>query len=177
MRVTVHAEDDAFTVRFDPALVSVDGIKKCIRILGYRPVEIDAKELGMRTVATTRPQVDRGEALPQVIVEAMRKSEATGKLVLVDFYADWCAPCRQLEKDMRQPGLRESMQNFIVLKIDTDETPDVAKYFHVKLLPTLLVLDAGARERFKSVGIISPADLVQALDALTGGKGTDKDGQ
>lgn len=176
MRVTIHAEDDAFTVRFDPDLASVDGIKKCIRMLGYRPVEIDAKDLGMRTVPTARPHVDRGEALPQIIAEAMRKSEATGKLVLVAFYADWCAPCRKLEKDMKQPGLRESMQYFIVLKIDTDENPDVAKYFNVKALPTLLVLDARARERFKSVGIISPADLVQALDALSGGKGTDKDG-
>jgi len=177
MTVTIHAEDDMFTVRFNPDLASVDGIKACISKLGYRPVEVDPKDPGKGADTAVRPYAKGGETLPQQVAEAVREGDATGKLVLIDFYADWCVPCRKLEKAMTQPGLRESMQNFIVLKIDTDENPDVAKYFGVKALPTLMVLDGTARERFKSVGVISPADLIRALDDLSVKKGADKDGK
>ena len=175
--MTIHAEDDAFTVRFDPSLVSIDDIKRCIRVIGYRPVEIGLLDL-MDLMDSTAPRPsDREDELPPAIAEAVAKCDATGKLVFVDFYADWCLPCRKLEADLRGPELRESLQNFIVLRIDTDEEPDIARYFGIRALPTLMVLDAKVRERFKSVGIIGPADLKRALDGLSAKGRMDTDGR
>jgi len=173
MKVAIHAEYDAFTVQFDSDLTSDFAIKQCIRIIGYDPVEIDPTDLAKERGGTSSKDTLDKSTLPETIAHAVRECERTGKLLLIDFYAAWCAPCVKLDKDMNRPGLRESVGNFIVVKVDTDESPSIAKYFDVKALPTLVVLDGSARERFKQVGIIDPAQLKRVLDDLAARKGTD----
>jgi len=70
--------------------------------------------------------------------------------VLVDFYADWCAPCR-----MVAPLLDELAQlhvgKLLVAKVDTDRSPDVAMKYGIRSIPTLIVFAEG-EEVERSVG-------------------------
>lgn len=63
---------------------------------------------------------------------------AEGGVVLVDFYADWCGPCRMLA-----PVVEELAQEFsgkmIVGKIDTDESVNIAANYEVTSIPTLIL--------------------------------------
>lgn len=59
--------------------------------------------------------------------------------VLVDFYATWCGPCKMIA-----PSLEElSAEGYQILKVDVDESPELASEFQVMSVPTLLVFEDG----------------------------------
>lgn len=58
-------------------------------------------------------------------------------LVLVDFFATWCGPCKMLG-----PVL-ESLVNIDVVKIDVDECPDLARKYAIMSVPTLMIFSNG----------------------------------
>lgn len=59
--------------------------------------------------------------------------------VLIDFYADWCAPCKQLSPLVEQVA-KELEGKLKVVKVDVDKSPRVAQSFRVQSIPTLVVL-------------------------------------
>jgi thioredoxin 1 len=62
--------------------------------------------------------------------------------VLVDFWAEWCAPCRRLAPVMKELA-DEYGQKLRVVKVDTDANPKTAARMQVRAMPTLLVLKGG----------------------------------
>jgi thioredoxin 1 len=63
-------------------------------------------------------------------------------LVLVDFTADWCPPCRRLAPDIDALA-RELAPTLTIVKVDVDEQPDLASRFSVRGLPTLMFFRGG----------------------------------
>ncbi|MEP6474734.1 MAG: thioredoxin [Gemmatimonadota bacterium] len=80
--------------------------------------------------------------------------------VLVDFYADWCGPCRMVAP-MMEDLARRMAGDILVLKVDTDAWPAVNQRFGIRGIPTLIAFRNGA-ESGRIVGVPQP----QALAAL-----------
>lgn len=59
-------------------------------------------------------------------------------ITLVDFYADWCGPCRMQAPIVEQ--LSEKYQNIKVLKVNTDNNPDISNLFRIRSIPTLVLI-------------------------------------
>lgn len=80
--------------------------------------------------------------------------------VLVDFYADWCAPCR-----MMPPILQELKKNMgdklTIVKIDTDRNPDLAIRYQVRGIPNLVLLYKG-KVIWQQAGVV-PMPTLQRL--------------
>jgi thioredoxin 2 len=70
--------------------------------------------------------------------------------VLVDFYADWCAPCRMVAPFVDEIA-REHAGRLLVAKVDTDRAPEVAMKYGIRSIPTLIVFSDG-KELERSVG-------------------------
>jgi len=71
--------------------------------------------------------------------------------VLVDFYADWCAPCRMLAPMLDR--LADSRQGkVLVAKVDTDAAPGIAQRYGIRSIPTVILFNDG-EESARSVGI------------------------
>jgi thioredoxin len=87
--------------------------------------------------------------------------ESNEKLVLVDFWADWCGPCRALAPTFEK--LAEAFGNDIVFaKVNVDELPELADKFRIRSIPTLILLRSGnAVEQF--VGFRSYEELATIL--------------
>jgi thioredoxin 2 len=76
--------------------------------------------------------------------------EGTEVPVLVDFYADWCAPCRMVAPFVDELA-RQHLGKLLVVKVDTDRAPNVSMRFGIRSIPTLIVFRGGA-EVDRSVG-------------------------
>ena len=84
--------------------------------------------------------------------------------VLVDFWAEWCAPCRQLSPVIKQLA-EEYGPKLRVAKIDADANPALAAQYNVRALPTVLFIKDGA-VRDSLVGNQPKATLADRIDAL-----------
>lgn len=79
--------------------------------------------------------------------------------ILVDFYADWCGPCKMLAPTIEE--IAAGAVDFLVAKVNVDEAPAVAERFSVMSIPTLIVLRDG-QELARAVGL-RPKDAILAL--------------
>lgn len=86
------------------------------------------------------------------------KAEGT---VLVDFWADWCGPCRMLSPIIEQ--VAEERSDIKVCKINVDESGSLAEQYKVSNIPTLTVFKNGVPDK-KSVGVISKSEILSLLD-------------
>ena len=160
MKVEVDLGRDAFAVCFDAGRMNEDGIEKVIRVLGFRPRRARAEDLEARERA-----IVQGDA-PEPVAAVLARARAEGRFVLIDFYADWCAPCKIIDdKILPHPRVKEALQAYIVLRIDADEFPEAITYFEVAAMPTLLALDADGRELERFEGLPNPEELAVQLTA------------
>ena len=83
------------------------------------------------------------------------------KLVLLDFYADWCGPCRMVAPILHE--IAEERPDVIVGKINVDDEPGLAEAFGVYSIPTLVVMKDGKVLRQTS-GARPKAQLLAMLE-------------
>jgi thioredoxin 2 len=81
--------------------------------------------------------------------------------VLVDFYADWCGPCKMLAPIVDELA-HARMGQLLVLKLDTDRSPGFTERFGIRGIPTLIVF-RGAKETGRVVGLVQRAELEAIL--------------
>ena len=81
---------------------------------------------------------------------------AGDELVVVDFFATWCGPCKMLGPVIERAADKFSDVHFY--KVDIDEEMDLAARFQVMSVPTLIYFKRG-EVLSKSVGLVSPADV------------------
>lgn len=86
--------------------------------------------------------------------QAQKAARTAERPLLIHFHADWCAPCRKMEREtLSTRALAAQVAgNFVLVKIDVDKHPDLAKRFGVKSLPSDLFVDPGGRILSRNVG-------------------------
>jgi len=85
--------------------------------------------------------------------------------VLVDFWADWCGPCKMLGPVLDEIALEHSGR-VKVAKVNVDASSDLAARFNIQSIPTLLYF-ANGELRDKTVGVLTKRAIVSRLDKLT----------
>ncbi|MFA6165896.1 MAG: thioredoxin [Gemmatimonadaceae bacterium] len=102
-----------------------------------------------------RPVFAKDEYLSKVI------SGATVP-VIVDFYADWCAPCKMMAPVLDELA-RERAGELLVVKVNSDQNPVSPQHYGVRGIPTLVVFRDG-QEVGRQVGFAPKAQLVALID-------------
>ena len=82
--------------------------------------------------------------------------------VLVDFYADWCGPCKVMAPVLDEVA-GELVGRVLVVKLDTDGAPEVAQRYGIRGIPTLVLFRSGA-ERGRLTGVASKSDVLKLVD-------------
>ena len=82
--------------------------------------------------------------------------------VLVDFYADWCAPCKMMTPILQQ--LKSEMGNKLnIIKIDTERNPEVAIKYQVRGIPNLILFKNGEL-LWQQAGLVQMPQLKQIIE-------------
>ncbi|MGE0526418.1 MAG: tetratricopeptide repeat protein [Bdellovibrionales bacterium] len=98
---------------------------------------------------STRTRVNRLGFIEDNLPEALARAQEKGQLILIDFSARWCPSCVRLEKEIfGQKVFKRFTKNMVKLKVDVDkfENSVVGDKFNIKLIPTLLVINAQQEE-------------------------------
>lgn len=82
-------------------------------------------------------------------------SKLKDKKILVDFYADWCGPCKMLGTILEE-------MDFPILKINVDKFPELVRKYGVMSIPTIILFDNG-KEIKKNIGFLSKNELEEFL--------------
>lgn len=86
------------------------------------------------------------------------------KIVLIDFYATWCGPCKRMKPFLDEMAV-EMKNRLEIIRIDTDLNPELAAQLKVEGLPTLLLYQNG-KLVWNHLGYIEKVDLVKQIEAV-----------
>lgn len=102
------------------------------------------------------------------------KAEAakSNKILLIDFFTTWCAPCKRLEKETwNDPAVRAWMSEYCIdLRVDAEAEPALAQRYLVNAYPTILLLRADGTEMDRLVGFRDAATFLQEVTSSLNGK-------
>lgn len=93
--------------------------------------------------------------------EEVLKSE---KKVLIDFYADWCGPCRMMSPVIDKIA-EEIGDKIKVGKVNVDENQDLAMEYDVMTIPTIMIVNNGEIEK-TFIGVTDKDEIMEGLDIL-----------
>lgn len=97
---------------------------------------------------------------------AFSRAAAEGRPIVIDFYADWCGPCKAMESTtFRDAAVIERLNDMVPLKVDVEQHGDLAERFGVMMPPTTVVTDSAGNPLASEVGYL---DALQYTTLLSG---------
>lgn len=101
---------------------------------------------------------------------ALATARQTGRPVLVDVWAVWCAPCKLMEKTTyRDEKVLAAAAGFVALKVDADQQKAFTQRYEVGPLPATLFLDGDGREIGRRVGFLEAPEMAGLLNTVASG--------
>ncbi|WP_342268979.1 thioredoxin [Spiroplasma endosymbiont of Aspidapion aeneum] len=85
---------------------------------------------------------------------------SNNKKVLVDFYADWCPPCKMLSPIIE--SLSNSVKDCEIVKLNTDNNPEIKEEYNVQSIPTLILFEDGKPVK-ENVGFMQEGDIISFI--------------
>lgn len=99
--------------------------------------------------------------MAQIFSEIIKQEKPT----LVDFYADWCGPCKMMKPILEDVKSRMG-ENVTILKIDVDRTPQVMNTYNIQGVPTLILFKNG-NIKWRQAGVVLANDLEKIINQYT----------
>jgi thioredoxin 1 len=93
--------------------------------------------------------------------------DSTKSKVILDFYANWCAPCKSFAKMANQLTSHENLHDVTLVKINVDNCQSLMKKYGVRSLPTIVFLSQDAngmfKENFKKIGSMDQSSFLETV--------------
>ena len=99
---------------------------------------------------------------------AQQQAKASSKLVMIDFAAEWCGPCKMLDRTTwKDEGVISALKDrAIAVRVDVDENRDLAARFRIRSIPTIVFLDSDGKEVRRLVGYLDAEGFLEEFQKL-----------
>ena len=95
----------------------------------------------------------------------LEKAKESGRPIMIDFYADWCGPCKMLDaQTYSDDRVAAASTNWVMVRIDVDQNQGLATYYNVQSIPTILVLNPEGKEIRREVGFIGVGPMLTLME-------------
>ena len=148
------------------------GVTALVALVAFFGFEVStwvARESAAVASFANRPRLEWFDYSP-----GLEKAQSEGKPILVDFYADWCGPCKAMDRrTFRNPDVVERLkEDMVAIRIDSEETEprdgvsgyDLAERYSVMGYPTLMILDGEGQIISRKSGYQDARQLLSWLD-------------
>jgi thiol:disulfide interchange protein len=95
---------------------------------------------------------------------ATQLATTSNKSMMIDFYTDWCGPCKWLDANVYNlPEIATEAQNIVPVKINAEAQVDLARQYNITKYPTIIWTDSVGNEKFRQVGGCSPREFFNIM--------------
>jgi len=163
----MELERDDFVVRYDASQISTDDLLRVCSDAGFPAAVADAPTPKTKPVLGTEDD-------PSFYTEALARAKKEGKPLVLDFSAEWCAPCQQMIRaTFPDPKVAALLKDFVFLTIDTDEYPALTQKFGVVAMPDIRILAPDGKEIRRVLGYKDAEEFATVLTATLESLGTE----
>ena len=104
-------------------------------------------------------------------IQSYEASLKKNERMVIDFYADWCIPCKELDAlTFSDPRIIKVMERFTTYKVDmtqtTQENEDLRRRFNVLGMPTILIIDSSSKEIHRLIGFVNADEFLLSIKAV-----------
>lgn len=95
---------------------------------------------------------------------ALQEAQNNNKSVFVDVYASWCTYCKAMDQNTYTDSrVQQKLSNYVLVKINGDQNPDLMEKYQIYSYPTILILDSNGNVVKTISGYQSPDDLINQI--------------
>lgn len=163
----MRLERDEFVITYDETKATPKILIATIRKAGYTAQVVTGKDKGGAS-ETTPAELPQGFAL---LDEAIKQAKSEHKPIVLDFSAEWCAPCKRMERTtFADAKVKELLECCILVRIDVDQHEELARRLGVVGLPDIRLVTPDGKVFQKLRGYQFPdsfaADLARIIQAV-----------
>lgn len=102
--------------------------------------------------------------------EGMREAKEQDKPVVMDLYADWCAPCRALDDSTWSNAEVVALsREFVCIKVDVDQDQETARQYEANAIPLVVFVSPDGKEIDRNTGLVGPERMLPMMHAALDG--------